>query len=119
MNVIGDFEIIRTSLLMGDIADVIWKIRSARKAAQSAFHRTKDERYSVYIRILDKLESVLTGKGKLSDLRAEFLSDLARELIPDVNMEAFSNTFLFYLEYALDRYNVAYPGYDEKRCGDK
>lgn len=118
MNVTGDFEIIKSALLAGSINDAMWKIRSARKKAESAFQLTKKEKYSYYVQLMDTLAGVLSGKKSLTDLRAAMKSEHLAEFMPGTNQEGFIDTFLFYLEYAMDRYNVQYPEYDEKRCAD-
>ncbi len=118
MNILGDFEIIRTSLMMGDIRDVMWKIDSARNRANASYYATKNVSCSDYVKLLDALKSVLSGEGSLTGLRTIMLSDSVRELLPEVDMEKYSESFLFMLEYSIDRYNVTYPAYDEKRCGD-
>ncbi len=118
MDVIGDFEIIRTSLMMGDIKDVMWKIRSAKKKAEEGFHVSHRKHYSEYAKLLDLLAAVLSGKGSLSDLRNAMKSDYMSESLQGADVERYTDTFLFYIEYAIDRYNVEFPEYDEKRCGD-
>lgn len=118
MNVTGDFEIIRASLLVGDIRDVMRKVRSAKKHADSRFSESSRKKYASYSSFLDILSEVLSGKNDISVLRSamkkgEFISLLK---VPDA--EKYTETFLFFLEYAIDRYNIRYPEYDEKRCND-
>ena len=36
----------------------------------------------------------------------------------DGNMENFVNSFSCMVYYSIDRYNIHYPKYDGKRCGD-
>lgn len=118
MNVVGDFEIIKTALLAGDIKDAMWKIKAARSRAESASQLTRKEKYASYVHIMDTLSGVLTGKKTIPELRAVMKAEHLVEFMPGVDAERFTDTFLFYLEYAMDRYNVNFPEYDEKRCAD-
>lgn len=118
MNILGDFEILKASMLMGDFGDVMWKIRSVRDRVNQRYLETGKEVFGDYVKLLDTLKAVISGDAGISDLRASMHSDAIREQLSDVDVERYTDTFLFFLEYSLDRYNVKYPEFNAKRCND-
>lgn len=119
MDVTGDFEIIRSALMMGDLNDAVWKIDSVIKKSENLHIFTGKSVYADYVKVMKTLKDVLKGDKTVREMRNMMTSDQFYSLYPGNETEKFVDTFLFNLEFCLDRYNVKYPDYDEKRCDDK
>ncbi len=116
----SDIEIIKSAILYGDIKDVM----SIIEKKIHSLTRYKGDRANLmkqnYVRFLTNLKNTLSGSISVDEFK-DIVS--ANNLIgwfspdPDIRDE-FLNSFCYFLKVSIDRYDVRYPVFDEKRCND-
>ncbi len=120
MNLLTDLEIIRSALLSGEIDDAVSRVDNRVKRYQSLYFLTKNMKYSVASDILSTILEVLKGKAP-PDSVIKISDEVGDSMYTQFNIadskEYFKN-LVYYLQLMLDRYNIKYPVYDAKRCGD-
>jgi|GEM_PF-1607493 hypothetical protein len=115
-----DYGIIMSALAMGDLRDTQSRIRKRifRLKAESKVDPTRN--FDAYIRMLEGLESVLSGKESLEDFRKDLNSVKVSGYFRFVgNWDDFVNTIVYYLYYFIDRYNIHLPAFNSKRSDDR
>ena len=118
MDLIGDLDIIKSALLMGDVEDALWKIRSSLKRLARRERTGRCGYCSAYRDLLESIDNYLRGTGSPIVIRNNFHRPELQTFFSEVNTDKLTDTYLFYLEYASDRYAIAYPEFDQKRCDD-
>ncbi|MHB1708203.1 MAG: hypothetical protein ACYCT2_01830 [Thermoplasmataceae archaeon] len=120
MNGETDYGIIMSALAMGDLRDTQSRIRKRilRLKAESRVDPARN--FGAYIRMLEGLESVLSGKKKVEDFRKDMNSATVSGNFRFVdNWEDFVDTVVYYLYYFIDRYNINLPAFNSKRSDDR
>ena len=115
MNPQYDLEVIRSAILSGEIDDAAKLIQKNMKKYERAYNITKKEIFREHMSILNDMMLVLEGKKGTDELRDKMLK---MRIYGEDDYEAFVNSFIYILDYCLDRYNVRWPSFDGKRCDD-
>ncbi|HLH86060.1 MAG TPA: hypothetical protein VKU79_04270 [Thermoplasmataceae archaeon] len=120
MTIESDIEMIRSALLYGDADDAYRMITEAYERTRISLRYRATERLSSYNSFLQRLRDVLEGRLSIDGFRAYLehggvMGKLYR--MPDEDRRIMEG-FLYQVELSLDRYNIRYPRFDMKRCGD-
>ncbi|MCL4346028.1 MAG: hypothetical protein M1375_02190 [Candidatus Thermoplasmatota archaeon] len=115
MNPDYDIEVIRSSLLSGEIDDTVNFIKSRMKKYARIFNINRNNRFEKHLEILAEMIKVLEGKETTDEFRARLLSDY---IYNEDDREAFVESLIYTFDYCIDRYNIKWPSFDGKRCDD-
>ena len=120
MNIELDIEQIRTYMLMGDVKLAVGWLEKRLKKARFLLMATKKPIYEdfqdVYGILLELVKGKITGGAAIPKLLDPKYSGMFGN-VEDV--ESYLKNLSFYVQYSVDRYDVDYPGFDQKRCGDQ
>lgn len=116
-----DFEIIRSSLLAGEIDDAAAWVKKAMRNIEVYKRVTKSSKYDARLSFLKALMAYLSGDMDFEDLKQTIhrTAGIRDTFVPRDEFDEFMESFLYYVHLAVDRYNVRYPSFDGKRCDDK
>jgi hypothetical protein len=116
----SDIEIIKSAILYGDMKDAMFiidrRISSLNRYKSDRADRTKQS----YAQFLKNLKNVLSGNLTVDEFKGIVVSNsLDAWFSPDPSLrKEFLDSFSYFLRISMDRYDVRYPKYDEKRCDD-
>ncbi|OWP55905.1 MAG: hypothetical protein B2I17_07875 [Thermoplasmatales archaeon B_DKE] len=120
MNGETDYGIIMSALAMGDLRDVQARIARRMGKLRVAMKVTAGKNYDPYIRMLEGMQSVLSGKKSVDDFRHDLDNAALMKNFRFVgDWKDFVNTVSYYLYYFIDRYNIHLPEFDSKRSDDR
>ncbi len=120
MNLELDIEQIRTFLLMGDVGSAVKWMEKRLTRAKFMQMATKKQVYADLQEAYGLLLEMLKGKLSPDDMVTKLLDPMYANMFGNIeDVEVYLNNFAFYARYSIDRYNVDYPNYDQKRCGDQ
>lgn len=116
-----DFELIRSSLLAGEIDDTIAWVKKAMRKMEIYRRVTKSSKYDARYRFLQSLMKYLSGETGKAEFREEVhkIPGIRDAFVPHDEYDEFMDSFMYFTGLAVDRYNVRYPEFDGKRCDDK
>lgn len=116
-----DVEIIKSSLLAGEVDDTVAWIKGAMDRIVVYRRVTKKDKYDARYRFLEALMDYLEGKLGSSSFREAVnrIPDIRSAFVPVEEYKDFMDSFTYYVQLAVDRYNIRYPDFDGKRCDDK
>jgi RNA processing factor Prp31 len=119
MNGLLDLEEIKSYMLMGDVKSSVKWLEKRKTKSKFMFMATKKDRYVVMGEFLNIIEDTIKGRKTIAEAEKEMSSDRFSELVYMVDdRNDLISTFIYYLRYSMDRYNVEYPRFDQKRCDD-
>ena len=120
MNGETDYGIIMSALAMGDLRDAQARIRKRILRLKAESRADPARNFDAYIRMLEGLESVLSGKESVEDFRKDMNSAAVSGNFRFIdNWDDFVNTMVYYLYYFIDRYNIHLPAFNSKRSDDR
>ena len=120
MNGETDYGIIMSALAMGDLRDAQARIRKRILRLKAESRADPARNFDAYIRMLEGLESVLSGKESVEDFRKDMNSAAVSGNFRFVdNWDDFVNTMVYSLYYFIDRYNIHLPAFNSKRSDDR
>lgn len=116
-----DIEVIKSALLAGEADDAESWIRGAMRKIEIYRKVTKSDRYDSRYSFLEELQKCLSGEITVEEMKeaVEKIPGIHDTFVPEAEFDTFLNTFLYYLKYSVDRYNIKLPGFDGKRCDDR
>ncbi|MHB1439855.1 MAG: hypothetical protein ACYCWK_03910 [Cuniculiplasma sp.] len=115
MNPLYDLEVIDSAVLSGEIDDAVKLIRRKEKSLELSVNVSKNERSRGHLRVLNAILDFLEGKITIENVRKV----MNENFVYDVDdRQGFIENFLYHLYYAADRYDVKFPDFNGKRCGD-
>ncbi|MCL4329694.1 MAG: hypothetical protein M1533_01670 [Candidatus Thermoplasmatota archaeon] len=120
MNIELDIEQVRTFMLMGDVKLAVGWLEKRMKRARFLHMATKKPIYvdfqDAYKLLLDLVKGKITGDTMIP----KFLEPKYSGMFGNVeDVESYLKNLSFYVRYSVDRYDVDYPVFDQKRCGDQ
>lgn len=115
MNPLYDLEVIDSAVLSGEIDDAMKLIQKKIKSLQNAENISKNERIKSHLRVMQSISDFLTGKIDIDTVKSVMNSNFVYDVD---DKEGFLKNFIYHLYYAADRYNVRFPEFNGKRCGD-
>lgn len=118
MDIVGDMEIIKMALFMGDLKDAMSKIDHTMKKMRRKYDMNHKEIFLFYQNLLQDLRDVLEGKKDPFSLREILQDSRIKPFNTEMDMKVYADSTVFFINYCIDRYNVTYPRYDSKRCND-
>lgn len=118
MDITGDLEIIKMALFMGDLEDAMSKIDHTMKRMKRKYEMSHRDVYIFYWNLLSAIKEVLEGQRDPYSLREMLHDERIKPYNTQMDMDRFAESTIFFLNYCIDRYNIAYPRYDSKRCND-
>ncbi len=111
-----ELEIIRNGLLSGDLDDAVSRLKKDIAETSSR----QDEAGKLANSAFRQIEETLEGKAKPDNFLKGMTERQSFILFSDRReTEEILKLYRYVLWYSIDRYNVRYPKYDGKRCGDK
>jgi hypothetical protein len=115
MNPLYDLEVIDSAVLSGEIDDSMNLIVKQLEKVQHQYNLTKNEKWRSHSKVLLAIQEYLEGKSNINAVR----EILENNFVYDVDEKmAFIDNFTYHLFYSVDRYNVRFPQFNGKRCGD-
>ncbi|MGC8505681.1 MAG: hypothetical protein ACP5NK_03105 [Thermoplasmata archaeon] len=119
MNGLLDLEEVKSFMLMGDVRSSIKWLERRKIKSKYLFMATKKNLYVEMEKFLDIIEELIKGNINADEAESELTSDKFSGLFYMVdNIEELVSAFVYYIQYTMDRYDVEYPGFDQKRCDD-
>ena len=115
MNPLYDLEIIDSAVLSGEIDDAMNLIEKKIRNLDSAVNVSKNGKLRSHLRVLQSIEDFLMGKTGIDALKEIMRSNFIYGV---EEKDGFIENFTYHLYYAADRYNVRFPEFNGKRCGD-
>ena len=117
MNPMYDLYVIESALLSGEVDDAVNLIEKNRKMYGHVEKENGMDMLKGHMRVLNAVMSALENSISVD----QFMGIMKKNYVystEDGNMENFVNSFSYMVYYSIDRYNIHYPEYDGKRCGD-
>lgn len=116
-----DVEVIKSALLAGEADDAESWIRGAMRKIEIYRKVTKSDRYDPRYSFLEELQKCLSGEISVSEMKeaVEKIPGIRGTFVPEDEFDSFLDSFMYYLQYSVDRYNIKLPGFDGKRCDDR
>ncbi len=116
-----DVEVIKSALLAGEVDDAEKWIKKEMGKIEVYRRITKKPKYDARYRFLEVLQNYLSGQLTIGELRTaiEKIPEVRGIFVPPEEFKTFLDSFLYYLQYTVDRYNIKLPAFDGKRCDDK
>lgn len=120
MNIDSDMEIIKGAIIYGDMADAENIIQRRARQLKFLLKRHKDVRYQSYLSLLQSVDSFLRSEMTLDEFKEKVgnIHGIENLLEGDAGEHGYLASLFYILQLSKDRYNVAYPRYDMKRCDD-
>lgn len=115
MNPLYDLELIESAVLSGEIDDAMNLIRKKEKILSNSINITRNEKTRSHLKVLEAIDNYLQGKSSVDNL-GKIISENFVYDVDDKN--GFIKNFIYQIYYAVDRYNVKFPEFNGKRCGD-
>ena len=117
MNPLYDLYVIESALLSGEVDDAVNIINKNRKLYGHVEKQEGMSNLKRHMRVLNGIMDALENNIGIDNFRETMTGNYVYET-EDGNMENFVNSFSYMVYYSIDRYNIHYPKYDGKRCGD-
>ncbi len=117
MNPLYDLYVIESALLSGEVDDAVNLISRNRKKYGHVEKQEGMSELKGHMRVLNGIMDALENNLAIDGFR-ELMTNNYVYRTEDGNMENFVNAFSYMVYYSIDRYNIRYPEYDGKRCGD-
>ncbi len=116
LNLIVELAFVESSVMQGDYRNAIKRIDSRLRKENRKLSGRKGGRSADQIAVLSGIRDLLEEKITPESLRKKLSKSGSFMTIPDSARCA--DRLIYFLEYCRDRYNLNYPEYDQKRCGD-
>ena len=116
----SDIEIIKSAIMYGDIGDAVSLIDDRLRSFSRYESDRKNDKKQRYAKFLKYLKDTLSGNISVDEFR-EIVETNAYDSWFSQDSSAikqFLDSFCYFLNISIDRYDVKYPVYDEKRCND-
>ncbi len=120
MNIDSDMEIIKSALIYGDMDDAENIIQKRIVEMKFLLKRHKNQIYQSYLSFLQALDSLLRVQIDLESFKQQVgnIHGIENLLEGNAGEHGYLSSLFYLLQLSMDRYNVAYPKYDMKRCDD-
>jgi hypothetical protein len=115
MNPLYDLEVIDSAVLSGEIDDAMKLIERKLKSLESEVNISKNERIRSHLKVMQSIDDFLRGKIDIDTVKNVMNSNFVYDV---EDRKGFLENFVYHLYYAADRYNVRFPEFNGKRCGD-
>ncbi|KJE49714.1 MULTISPECIES: hypothetical protein [Acidiplasma] len=111
MDVNDVIEVFKDSIDQGDLVN-------AYSVLAKNLERYKHARKIKQEKLLQHIINVIEGNESMDDF-SKFLENEDLSFIPYIeSYEQYKQSLMDHIVYAMNRYNIKYPSYDAKRCGD-
>lgn len=116
-----DVEVIRSSMLAGEVDDAVAWIEKAIRNSEIYEKVTGKKKLVPRVSFLREVRRYLAGESSIAELREaiEKIPLIRSSVVEPDNFGEFLDNFLYIIQFAADRYNVKYPDFVGKRCDDK
>lgn len=120
MQFTSDIEIIKSAILYGDIGDAMSLIDHRLEALRRYESDRNNDKKQKYAKFLKYLRDVFSGNISVDQFREIVESNAYDTWFSQDSsvVKQFLDSFCYFLRISMDRYDVKYPVYDEKRCND-
>lgn len=120
MNIDSDMEIIKSALIYGDLDDAENIIQKRIVEMKFLLKRRKNQICQSYLSFLQALDSLLKLQIDHESFKQQVgnIHGIENLLEGNAGEHGYLSSLFYLLQLSMDRYNVAYPKYDMKRCDD-
>ncbi|MCL4350002.1 MAG: hypothetical protein M1414_06980 [Candidatus Thermoplasmatota archaeon] len=117
MNPLYDLYVIESALLSGEVDDAVKLIEKKCNIYKNPASGKNGEKIRKHVKVMEAVMESLKNSIGIEEFM-KIMNDNYSYSTEDGNSEKFIQSFSYMVFYSIDRYNIHYPAYDGKRCGD-